>query len=251
MKRRLLFTIDVDRDANLHIDGADAAGSMDRGSGTSPRFGSTEKGLSLIGDLLDELGIKATFFIEGRTAETVDCSFLSGHCIGFHGYDHEDLSKVADVGSVMRKGYEAVKDRVSKPECFRAPFMTMADGIYEELNSLGVRHDSSVYGPPDSSPYEVSGVMEHPVAKGKDASGKTIAAYLWPMHEGKRTPSDYVDLARSVPGDLVLCTHSWHIVEGYDSGPMSEEILRRNIDRTKEVLEGIIDVGFSPCRLTE
>jgi len=250
MTRRLVFTVDVDRDANIRIDGSEAAGSVDRGSGVSPRFDSTAKGLKLIVDLLDVLGIKATFFIEGRTAETIDCSMLSGHCIGFHGYDHEELSKVADVGAVMRKGFEAVKDRVSEPTCFRAPFMTMADGIYETLNELGVRHDSSVYEPPDCVPHEVSGIMEHPVAKGEDAEGKAIAAYLWPMHEGRRPPSDFIEFARKVDNDFVLCTHSWHMVEGYDPGMMSMEEIRRNLDNTKEVLEGLIDEGFRPGILT-
>ena len=195
--------------------------------------------------------MKATFFVEGHTAQVVDCSSVSGHCIGFHGYDHEDLTKVDNLSDVMDRGYSAVKDSISAPTCFRAPYMTIDDRVYEELERLGIHHDSSVYGPPDSSPYEVGKIMEHPVAKGKDANGKTIAAYLWPMHEGKRKPSDYVHLAMCTEGDIVLCTHTWHLVESRDDGIMDEDSLRNNLNNTRETLIGIIDAGFRPAVITE
>ena len=245
MTRKLIFTVDVDRDVNFQIDGQEAAGSIDRGSGTAPRFLSSQRGLDIIIDILDELGIKATFFVEGRTAETIDCSCISGHCIGFHGYDHEDLTKVGNLSEVMDKGYSAVNDHVSKPKCFRAPYMTIDDRIYSELSRLGIKHDSSVYSEPGTLPFEKGGVTEHPVAKGKDRDGKTIAAYIWPMHEGKREPSDYIDLAVSMDdGELLISTHSWHMVERRESGPMSEMEIRSNVERVKAVLQGIMDAGF-------
>ncbi len=251
MTRRLIFTVDVDRDVNFEVEGSSVAGSMDRGDGIKPRFASSERGLDSIVRLLDNIGIKGTFFIEGRTAETIDCSCVSGNCIGFHGYDHENLTKVEDIHDVMARGFEAVKDNVSEPECFRAPYMTIDDRVYDELNVLKVKHDSSVYSDPGVPPYPVKGVIEHPVAKGKDGSGKTIAAYLWPMHEGKRIPKDYIDLAGSMDdGDLVLSTHSWHIVEKREAGLMSGDEVKRNLDNISEVIEGIIDIGFSPSVIT-
>lgn len=247
MTRRLIFTVDVDRDVNFHIDGQSEAGSLDRGAGTSPRFKSSQIGLEIITDMLDELGIKGTFFIEGRTAERNDCSFIADHCIGFHGYDHEDLTEVADLSAVMDRGYNAVKDNVSRPVCFRAPFMSIDDRVYSELTRLGIGHDSSVYGDPGAAVYEVNGVIEHPVTKGKDRDGRTIAAYLWPMHEDKRKPSDYVDLASSIgDGDLLISTHSWHMVESRDDGVMSDLRRDQNIANVKEVLQGIIDEGYVP-----
>jgi hypothetical protein len=104
-----------------------------------------------------------------------------------------------------------------------------------------------VYSDPGTSPYDVSGIIEHPVAKGKDASGRTIAAYLWPLHEGRRRPSDYVDLAHlSGDNDFVLATHTWHMVERRDSGMMSEEEIAKNLSDVRDVLTGIMDAGYGP-----
>lgn len=251
MTRRLIFTVDVDRDANLSIEGGNAAGSMDRGNGTDPRFSSSERGLGLLLELLDDLGIKGTFFIEGRTSEVIDCSGIWGHCVGFHGYDHEDLTSMSDPGAHMRRGFQAVRDNVSEPVCFRAPFMKVNDGIIQELVTLGIGHDSSVYADPGTLPYPSNGVMEHPVAKGRDGSGKTIAAYLWPMHEGRRFPADYSSMITGEKDqDLVISTHSWHIVEGYDSGLMSKEDVVSNLNNVREVLELFLDRGFIPSTIT-
>ncbi len=250
MTRRLLLTVDVDRDVNIETDSGAAAGSLDRGQGTAPRFSSSEKGLGILLDLLDEMGIKATFFVEGRTAETIDCSGISGHCIGFHGYDHENLPKVADPGRVMDMGYQAVADRIGRPVCFRAPYMSIDHRVYLELRRLGVAHDSSVYSDPGKAPYTIDGITEHPVFKGRDGSGRTIAAYLWPMHEGKRAPGDYLELARgSGDTDLILATHSWHMAERRDSGPMSEKEIQQNHDNVWEVLSTIINEGYEPSTL--
>lgn len=250
MTRRLIFTVDVDRDANIHIDGQSAAGSTDRGQGTAPRFSSSEKGLASITDLLDSLGIKGTFFIEGRTAETIDCSCIGDQCIGFHGYDHEDLTLTEDLSTVMDRGFSAVRDNVSKPVCFRAPFMHTDDRVYDELARLGIGHDSSAYGEPGQHIYDVGSVTVHPVAKGRDRNGRTMAAYLWPMHEGKRVPRDYIDLASSIPdGELLISTHSWHIFESIEKGLLSEDAVRKNISDVESVITGIIDEGFTPSIL--
>ncbi len=250
MTRRLLFTVDLDRDVNIRLEGRQEAGSMDRGRGTAPRFSSAERGLDLLLDLLDELGMKATFFVEGRTSETIDCSVLSGHCIGFHGYDHEDMAALEDPYEILVKGYQAVNDNVSRPVCFRAPYMSIDGRTYGVLKELGISHDSSMYSDPGTAPYDISGITEHPVAKGKDAGGCTIAAYLWPLHEGRRKPSDYVDLALSSGDkDFVLADHTWHIVERRDSGMMSEEEIRSNLSAVREVLTGIMDEGYRPCRM--
>jgi len=252
--RRLIFTVDLDRDANLAIPGSIAAGSMDRGGGTAPRFSSAERGLSVLLDILDELGMRATFFVEGRTAEAMDCSCLQGHCIGLHGYDHEDLTGESTgvpmtpsaVSEALAKGFAAVSDSVSRPVCFRAPYMACDDAVLEAVSGLGILHDSSFYSDGPKEPYGTSyGITEHPVPKGKDAEGKTIAAYLWPMHEGRRPPSDYIRFADTAEGDFVLADHTWHMVEArcgiMDAGKASE-----NAAKTADVLRGILDLGFKP-----
>lgn len=256
MSGRLVLTVDLDRDVNLPLEGSIAAGSIDRGDGTSPRFTSAERGLRILLDILDDIGMRATFFVEGRTAETIDCSSLSGHCIGFHGYDHEDLlGRSTGVGlsdddlvCVLRRGFDAVSDNASRPVCFRAPYMSCDDRILSTLVRMGVGHDSSTYSDPGTQPYEiVQGMVEHPVFECKDPSGKRMAAYLWPMHEGKRSPDDYIWMAsESEGGDFILATHTWHMVERRSSGPMGEDDVRDNAEDVRRLLEGMIDLGLRP-----
>lgn len=250
MRPKLYFTVDADRDANIPVPGTAAAGSIDRGSGTAPRFSSSERGMAVLVDMLDDLGIRGTFFVEGRTAEMTECSVLSGHCIGLHGYDHEDLTGretgiVPDVREVLERGFIAVEDSVSKPTCFRAPYMSADGNVLDSVRSMGILHDSSLYTEVggSSDPYPIHGLTEHPVPKARDSRGKVIAAYLWPMHEGKRIPQDYVDMARG-RSHMVLATHTWHMVETRDGGPMDPGWVQGNADNVRTVLEGILDLGF-------
>jgi peptidoglycan/xylan/chitin deacetylase (PgdA/CDA1 family) len=252
---KFYFSVDLDRDVNVPLPGRVAAGSLDRGSGPSPRWSSAEKGLGILLDVLDEVGIRATFFVEGRTAEVVDCSGISGHSVGFHGYDHEDLSgestgvelSSGDVGGILRKGFEAVSDNVSRPVCFRAPYMVFDPEAISLLPGMGIRADSSEYRLGGCDPYDTGlGVVEYPVPKSRDASGKPIAAYLWPMHEGRRGPEDYVDMAAGMD-TFALATHTWHMCERRDGGVMDASEQRLNAGRVREVLTGVLDLGFSPA----
>lgn len=250
MTRKLYFTVDADRDANIPISGSVAAGSIDRGSGTGPRFSSSERGMSVLAELLDDTGVRGTFFMEGRTAEVTECSVLSGHCIGLHGYDHEDLlgretGIVPGVEDVLRRGYDAVSDALSMPTCFRAPYMAADDHVLETIRSLGIRADSSFYTDVGGStdPYWLHGLTEFPVPKARDARGKVIAAYLWPMHEGRRIPEDYIRMADGLD-TLVLATHTWHMVETREGGVMDAGWVRDNADAVRRVVEGILDMGF-------
>ena len=257
MSRKLIFTIDVDRDVNFAIPGVSGAGSIDRGAGIAPRFTSSERGLKLLCELLDEVGVIGTFFIEGRTAEIIDCSPVSDSCIGLHGYDHEDLTGETtgltytreDVQGILDRGFAAVESNVGRPRCFRAPYMTATNDILSIVQSMGIGCDSSSYyrmsdvGVVDEP---IPGMVRYPVPKTKDMNGKTMAAYLWPMHEGRRRPSDYVWMASTVrDGPLVLATHSWHIVESREDGMMSEDRVEENLNNVRKILEGILDQGFT------
>lgn len=246
---RLYYTVDVDRDVNIQLPGAIAAGSIDRGAGTAPRFASSGRGLELILDMLDDLGIRGTFFFEGRTAEEIDPSRAEGHSIGIHGYDHEDLTALEQdaLEHVIERSFEAVRDRVGRPTCFRAPYMTADSRVLSTVKSItGISVDSSFYTDADASgsPYQRDGMTEVPVTRSRDRNGNIIAAYLWPMHEGKRMPEDYISMARAVGGDIVIADHSWHMVETRASGPMGEGWERDNICKVREVLEGLMDAGF-------
>ncbi len=251
--RRLYYTADIDRDVNVQVPGRVAAGSLDRGSGDAPRFSSSDAGLGAILDVLDGLGIKGTLFFEGRTSEVIDCSRAAGHAIGVHGYDHEELTSLdADaLERTIRRAVAAVTDNVGRPTCSRAPYMTVDEGVIAAHRRVGIRRDSSTYtevgGP--SVPRLEGDVVEFPVPRSRDRSGRTIAAYLWPMHEGRRTPADYIDMAAGTEGDMVIADHSWHMVEARASGVMDASGRRKAADDVREVLTGILDLGFRPGTL--
>jgi len=246
--------VDVDRDVNLPVEGRIAAGSLDRGSGTAPRFSSSEKGLGILLDLFDEVGIRAVLFVEGRTAQKIDLGSVSRHQIGFHGMDHEDLTGKSTgvefddfaLEDVLRQGYDSVRDKAGKVECFRAPYMSADDRILSHVSSLGVGYDSSFYAAPgDCAPHmHPSGIKEFPVPEGRDETGKKMAAYLWPMHEGRRGPSDYIWQAGTVDGPYVLATHSWHMVESRSDGPMDPARIGENVSDVRSVIEGLLDSGY-------
>lgn len=259
MMRALCFTVDFDRDVNVCIEGRLAAGSLDRGSGTSPRFGSSAEGLTVLTDLLDEIGVKATFFAEGRTLDNADnTGCLSGHEVGIHGLEHEDFTGCSGVTvnsamleAIIARSVDIVKDCTSRrPVCSRAPYMKIDEYIYGILHRHGIRYDSSEYAQLEGQmhPYNVGpGIAEVPVPEGTDAAGNKISAYLWPMHEGKRRPDDYIRMASAVEdGIFCLGTHTWHMVESRKGGRMDGTERAVNKANVRRVLEGILDMGFKP-----
>lgn len=256
--RAFCFTVDLDRDVNIHIPGQHHAGSIDRGDGTMPRFSSTDKGLSILIDLMDEIGIKATFFAEAETLERIETAhLLSGHEVGLHGYHHEDLTLMDndDLENTLRTSFNIVRDITGRsPKSFRAPYMRTNDRVMSILPSLGITADSSYYADltEEFMPYKQHEMTEIPVPEGLDESGKKISAYLWPMHEGKRSPQDYIRMARRMDnGAFTIATHTWHMVESRDKGRMSLEEIKKNRNNVKKVLEGLIDSRMRVCTINE
>ena len=65
------------------------------------------------------------------------------------------------------------------------------------------------------------------------------------MHEGKRSPADYIKMASKVrSGALVLATHSWHISETYGQGMLSQDSIKSNLQNVRAVLEGTMAHGM-------
>ena len=93
--RRAAFTVDVDRDVNEPRVGRWRRCSR---SCPMPRFTSTARAWGVLVDLLNELDIRGTFFLEGETVErwseerSLLGILLDGHEIAAHGYAHEDLT---------------------------------------------------------------------------------------------------------------------------------------------------------------
>jgi peptidoglycan/xylan/chitin deacetylase (PgdA/CDA1 family) len=254
--KKFCFSVDVDRDANECMPGNKAAVS----SGGGVRFTSSEKGLDIILDMLDDIGMKATFFAEARTLENIDASFGDNE-IAMHGLDHEDMTgelsgirpSDEELRDIMGKSKDIIKDRTGiEPKGFRAPYMKTDGGIMDLLPEFGIIYDSSVYAEIGTGPYvTASGISEIPVPVSEDRNGRKIYGYLWPMHEGRRGPEDYTEMADSVDdGIFALATHSWHITESV-GGPMDGPRIRENIENVRKVLTAVLDKGFRSVRMID
>jgi len=256
------FTVDVDRDVNIPSPGMVHAASNPAAEISSPRFTSSREGLEIMVGLLDDLGIRGTFFMEARTAMEVSrdtdlTSLLRNHEVGCHGFDHEDLTgedtgipiPKDDVFFILEKARESLEETVGRcPKGFRAPYLHVADDILDAVQEIGFSYDSSLtrdISDCPTSPWRLSnGLLEVPLAIDRDADGGRMYSYLWAMHEGQREPDDYLRMmGRCQSGFLVLATHSWHLVETYSKGKLEEEEIERNVDCLRSVLEGGIETG--------
>ncbi len=251
MIKSLCFTVDVDRDANIPLPGRIEAGSMNRGHGTGPRYSSSAEGLKILNELLDEMGIKATYFVEGRTLMNIGGELLSGREVGIHGMDHEDFTQEFPDGEkerILKESYQTINDVLDiKPKCSRMPYMKISSDIPDILKKIGIEYDSSEYRPLEECmrPYEANGLTEVPVPTSTDAHGKKIVGYLWPMHENKRSPSDYGDMASKMrQGIFAIATHSWHMVESTERGIMSQSEVDANTENVRKVIEILLDDDY-------
>ena len=258
MARILCFTVDLDRDVNEPVFGSVSAGSKDFGNGNAPRFSSTGKGTERIVEMLDDLGVKATFFAEARALHRSGAfNFVKGHEVALHGLDHEDFSGEktgihmddGDMRDIIERSISLIRDCVGyQPKGFRTPYMNVNDSLMSFLPEYGLRYDSSYYSyvKGEMRPYRLeNGMVEIPVPKGNDPSGRSITSYLWPMHEGEREGQDFIDLAKQVEeGIFVLATHSWHICETYSSGVLNDKRVEENIGDIRTILEALMDDGY-------
>ena len=121
------------------------------------QYGMTH-GLPRILELLDEFGIRATFFVPGKTAETYPEAIREiagqGHEIACHGYEYENFS-LFSYDEQERRIQKAVNEIEAacgkKPEGFRAP---IGDLMLETLNiarKKGMKYSSDLFD--DDRPY--------------------------------------------------------------------------------------------------
>jgi peptidoglycan/xylan/chitin deacetylase (PgdA/CDA1 family) len=266
------FTVDVDRDVNLPVKGKkQALSKCHDGDREETRFDSSRRGLQLLIRMLEELGIEATFFFEGDTllhiseAENVR-KLLAGHEAACHGVCHEDITGEStsapltdqELGQMIDDGHDIVKKAFDRdPVGFRAPYQHIDSRALRLLQHKGFLYDSSMTKAVGSKgvirPWKVAGdMMEMPLAQGNDAHGKKMVSYLWPMHEGRRVPEDYIGMAeRMRSGVLVLATHSWHMVETYGKGMLSKDEIKYNLDALCQVLDGAKTQGWEFLKLEE
>lgn len=259
------FTVDVDRDVNEP--GAGSVEGRCRG-GAAPRYSSTREGLEILVEVLGELGIKGTFFWEGRAAEVLSehmdlRGLMRGHEVAAHGYEHEDLTGESTGVQPSEEWLDAIVGRSLaaaetvfgwRPEGFRCPYQHIDGTVARVLMQRGLRYDSTLFGDVGTGlrPYRLDGeLLEVPLAQDRDAGGKKLQSYLWPMHEGRRGPGDYLKLAAAhTEGLLVLADHSWHIAESL-GGERGGERTEREAGNVRKVLRGALDLGIEFVTVSE
>lgn len=265
-----VFTVDVDRDANAPHPGRIGAISRSRDEDVSPRFESMVRGTRLLVELLEERGLKGTFFMEAEAAralsERTDIrGLLEGHEIACHGFQHEDLTgedtgvplSKDDVFFILEDASAIVEELFGhRPSGFRAPYLHVDADVLDAALEAGFKYDSSLTKDLSDGPVRPwlmpSGLVEVPLTTDKDSMGRRIHSYLWAMHEGKRAPQDYLRvMERSEGGVLVLATHSWHLVETISSGPLDEEGVKRGLDHLSAILDGATEMGMEFLTIEE
>ena len=112
------------------------------------RHFSVRRMLPRILGLLDELGLRATFFVEGLNAELYPEALLeisdSGHELGYHGWRHEywpNLSPSEEARSLER-GVHKLDELGVRPRGFRPPGGRLTPSSPALLEDLGFTHCS-------------------------------------------------------------------------------------------------------------
>jgi peptidoglycan/xylan/chitin deacetylase (PgdA/CDA1 family) len=147
-----IVTFDVEMDAPPYMDS----------------WRGVDEGLPALLEMLEEKGVKATFFTLGLLAvkkpSAIKAVLDRGHEIGSHGLDHRRLDKLP-LGEATRNIWLSLKllreyyDVVS----FRAPNLKLPLSLIPALKLLDVKVDSSIswYKPP----FKLSPVIEHGILR--------------------------------------------------------------------------------------
>ncbi len=107
-------------------------------------------GLPRVLDMLDELGIKTTMFVTGRSAELYPKTIKRAarkHEIQCHTYEHETLEflNYDEQKETILKCRKVLEDLTGKTiDGFRAPYLRFNKTTFKVLHDLGFRYDSSV-----------------------------------------------------------------------------------------------------------
>lgn len=117
-----------------------------------PFFTSTygvEEGLPKILKLLDEFGIKSTFFVTGDVAEKYPeliSKISKKHEIGCHGYHHESFDEInCEKEKAVKKSKELLESIIHGELLgFRAPQLQVCNKLYLVLKELDFKYDSSI-----------------------------------------------------------------------------------------------------------
>lgn len=205
---------------------------------------SLSRGYPKILDLLDQLGVKTSFFIEGwnalHNADLVQEIQRRGHDIGLHGWSHEPYHTL-DAHDAERVIYDSLAafDNIGvKPVGFRAPGGVRGPHCERVLKEFGVKFDSSV---DETASARKPALLESGIPN-VPWQWEMIDYYQYYMHpSGGQTPQQVADLylgelsrAADERGYTAYIFHSF--VTGVD-------------DRRFEVLETLLERAVADERV--
>ena len=163
-------------------------------------------------DLLEEAGIRATFFVVGNVAdaypELVREVARRGHEIGSHSYSHELIScmEPAAFKADMERSLKQLQELTGQPVLgFRAPEFSVGSlnhWCFEILAELGFRYDSSVF-PIAGARYGIPAAPRHPLLTDfvrfiEELAGRKAQLVPAPMMEAD-VPYTYADISKARP----------------------------------------------------
>ena len=153
-----MLTFDIDGET-LFIEGPEGADWFWPRSVSFGRFG-PNRGAWEILKLLDKYGIKATFFVPGRTAERypdlIKAIDAAGHEIGCHGYDHELFAdySIEEQNEIIDRAQAEIGQHTGKKFLgFRAPTGDPTPDTVDLLEKKGFIYSSIFRG--DDIPHYV------------------------------------------------------------------------------------------------
>lgn len=136
-------------------------------------------------ELLDEAGVRATFFVLGKVAEVhprlAREIAAAGHEVGTHGYSHESIEAmpVATFREELHRSVEILRQQTGLPVLGHraADFSISAQSLHllEYLGEEGLTYDSSIF-PVRHPRYGVPGAWRIP-HRVRCASGRTLVEF--------------------------------------------------------------------------
>lgn len=197
-----------------------------------------EKGIPLLLSLLDDDGIKATFFISASIfslySELVKEIKARGHEIASHGYLHVDYSnfKKNDLVYQVKKSKEVLEGGLNcEISGFRIPQFKMHPDLYEALSISGYKYDSSVVCGRLKGRYDSSSSKKSPFWAERDILEIPISnipmtnkpmGLLWINHLGFAVFS-VLSMLSKVEQNIVIYLHPFDILKQKnkkDFGPL-------------------------------
>ena len=161
-----LFSVDVDVESPLawRLRGQPALGL---GELEQRRFGARQ-GLGRLLELLEEFGLKGSFFVPGRDAanypQLLPAIAERGHELGLHGYHHERVDALSEKENTaaLDKALEVFDRQVGVvPLGYRSPSWELTPTLHALLQKYDLAYDSSLMG--YDHPYTLEGLTEVPV----------------------------------------------------------------------------------------